>query len=470
MTSLTLNAWFSACAARDYDTVNKCVQIFARSKDAYHETALMKAVRARDLELVKLLAPHETGITNDKGYTALIIAAINDQPLFCEALYYFEANDALPDGRTALMMAATVNANRAVAYLAPLQARRRDENGLTALMFAAVHSSPKTVQILLAYERGLVCGVNKTALILAAEHYRRDIICQLYPYEHGVVPDAEAIALKPYKDLVERLKGCFANALDQRIGEEPSHISPPESLKTIARALHDLSHDPGNKENDLSSEPERKPESRRSSYQAPTDAAKVLSPRDSRQSQSSSSLEAVQPRRHSSTSRMKPICSVISQDEPLDADSLQAVRESIIVTTEKTNVSQTQTRSLEILLEEKTRNEERLLKLNKEAGLVIEGLQARVRALQDAGTDVNTTGDRKQGRALTYITAQVTSLKSDLASLVEIMRRDAEEGANTDVRLVFLLPCQHLVRDYRKNSASCPQCGEAVKSAYDVLL
>lgn len=468
MTSLTLNAWFSACAARDYDTVNKCVQIFARSKDAYHETALMKAVRARDLELVKLLAPHETGIVNDKGYTALIIAAISDQPLFCEALYYFEANNSLPDGRTALMMAATVNANRAVAYLAPLQARRRDENGLTALMFAAVHSSPKTVQILLTYERGLVCGVNKTALILAAEHYRRDIICQLYPYEHGVVPEAEAIALKPYKDLVERLKGCFANALDQRMGEESSHISPPESLKTIARALHDLSRDPGIKENDYPSDQEHKPESRRLSCQAPADAAKVLSPRDSRQSQSSSSLEVVQPRRHSSTSRLKPICSVISQDEPLDADSLQAVRESVTITTEKP--SHSQTRSLEMLLEEKTRNEERLLKLNKEADLVIEGLQARVRALQGVESDASTATERRQGKALTYITAQVTSLKSDLASLVEIMRQGTGEEASPDVRLVFLLPCQHLARDYRKSSASCPQCGEAVKSAYDVLL
>ncbi|EFO64866.1 Protein 21.1 [Giardia lamblia P15] len=195
----SLEDWFSATINQGYANINEWVDAMARSVDKNRETALMKAVRAQDSQMVKILAKHEAGETNDKGYTALIIAAINNLGSLCAILAPLESNVTLSGGRTALMMAASVSACSSIKALIPIQYGRRDDNGMTALMYAVTYGNIDAASALVDREKRILSSDNKSALIIAAEHYRKDMIQLLYPYEHGLLPDAEKIVLAPYK-------------------------------------------------------------------------------------------------------------------------------------------------------------------------------------------------------------------------------------------------------------------------------
>lgn len=194
--------WFSAAISRDYATINEWAGVMARSVDQTKETALMKAVRAQDPQMVHSLAKHEAREVNDRGYTALIIAAINNLGPLCAILAPLESDIVLSGGRTALMMAASVSACSSIEALIAAQHGRRDDNGMTALMYAVIYGNVSAASALVGWEKRILSSENKTALIIAAEHYRKDMIQLLYPHEHGLLPDAENVVLAPYKSII----------------------------------------------------------------------------------------------------------------------------------------------------------------------------------------------------------------------------------------------------------------------------
>lgn len=194
----SLEDWFSAAINHDYLNVNEWISTMAGSADENKETALMKAVRAQDPQMVHILAKHEAGATNDKGYTALIIAAINNLGSLCTILAPLESDVTLFGGRTALMMAASVSACSSIEALIPIQHGRRDDSGMTALMYAVTYGNVDAASALVDYERRILSSENKSALVIAAEHYRKDMVRLLYPHECGLLPDAEQIVLAPY--------------------------------------------------------------------------------------------------------------------------------------------------------------------------------------------------------------------------------------------------------------------------------
>lgn len=209
--SPSLETWFSAATNHDYATINELVGTMARSVDKNKETALMKAVRVQDSQMVGSLVKYEAGEVNDKGHTALMIAAINNFGSLCTILAPCESNIHLSDGRTALMLAASVSACSSIKALIPFQHGRRDANGMTALMYAVIYGNIHAASTLVNYEKCILSSENKSALIIAAEHYRKDMIQLLYPHECGLLPDSENIALAPYKSLIYNMKYTFSH-------------------------------------------------------------------------------------------------------------------------------------------------------------------------------------------------------------------------------------------------------------------
>lgn len=134
----TADDWFNTVKDRNHNAVSKNMKAFQGTKNAQGETALMLAVRSRDIQMVKLLAPLETGIFNNYGETALIIASKID----------------FADGAK---------------HLHPLEGHLHNENGQTALMIAAMNDCSSVIRRLMPETRYDVDSLGRTALALAAE-------------------------------------------------------------------------------------------------------------------------------------------------------------------------------------------------------------------------------------------------------------------------------------------------------------
>ncbi|TNJ27937.1 Ankyrin repeat protein 1 [Giardia muris] len=132
----TQQEWFRAVTDRNYPRVAASIDHFKRSADIDGDTALVKAVRNKDPEMVRLLAPHEAGSVNREGRTALIIAALHNFPEGCHILAPLESRLTLRDGRTALMQAAATGNLACVRELVTFYTHEKDAQGWTALDYA----------------------------------------------------------------------------------------------------------------------------------------------------------------------------------------------------------------------------------------------------------------------------------------------------------------------------------------------
>lgn len=132
----TQQEWFRAVTDRNYPRVAASIEHFKRSADIDGDTALVKAVRNKDPDMVRLLAPHEAGSVNREGRTALIIAALHNFPEGCHILAPLESRLTLRDGRTALMQAAATGNLACVRELVAFYTHEKDAQGWTALDYA----------------------------------------------------------------------------------------------------------------------------------------------------------------------------------------------------------------------------------------------------------------------------------------------------------------------------------------------
>lgn len=145
-------AWFEAIAALDVDAVQHMLPTYARITDDHGETGLMKAVRLRSPVLIKLLAPYETGMINNRGQTALMIAAHFNYAEGCKMLLSGEGDIHLPSKRCCLIVAAVARAEDAVRAILPVHRYTADAMGATALVYAAERGHLGIVRILLEEE------------------------------------------------------------------------------------------------------------------------------------------------------------------------------------------------------------------------------------------------------------------------------------------------------------------------------
>ncbi|ESU36436.1 Serine/threonine protein kinase, partial [Giardia duodenalis] len=146
----------------------KALVALQRGRVAHGETALMQAVTYDNINGIKLLLPHESGMHDRYGATALMKAAYKGYLEAVKLLIKKESGMKDNYNRTALMEAATRNHLEIVIMLIEYEACMRDSSGETALMKAASNGHLEVVELLIEYEAGKNDDSGETALIKAA--------------------------------------------------------------------------------------------------------------------------------------------------------------------------------------------------------------------------------------------------------------------------------------------------------------
>ncbi|TNJ29335.1 Ankyrin repeat protein 1 [Giardia muris] len=191
MTVSTPQSWFNSVQSRDYEAVVAALPTMKLTRTRNEETALMWAAKAGDLELVHLLAPAENSAQNADHYTALMLVALSNPPNqreVCLALAPFEGRNVLPDGRTALMLAAEAGCSEAVEALMTVSRYAFDKKGRTALTLAAENGHQKCVELLTSPVHGGYCYDARMAIVAAAEQNHMSIAQYLAEYITGHQP------------------------------------------------------------------------------------------------------------------------------------------------------------------------------------------------------------------------------------------------------------------------------------------
>lgn len=172
--AMTEAEWFRAIMDRNYLRVKASVNDFKGSRDIDGDTGLIKAVRGNDIEMIRILAPHENRSVNRDGRTALIIAAMHEYPEACSILAPYEKMVTLPDKRTALMQAAATGSVSCVRALTDHFFQEIDAQGWTALDYAVTRGHYDCVRILCETQKPTLENIDRC--IAMAETSKKDKI------------------------------------------------------------------------------------------------------------------------------------------------------------------------------------------------------------------------------------------------------------------------------------------------------
>lgn len=88
--------WFAAVRAQDADSILRSVHKHLGARNNLGDTALITAVRARDVQIASLLLPFEHSLLDSRGYPALGIAIELDAPELVCLLAPLEENTPYP--------------------------------------------------------------------------------------------------------------------------------------------------------------------------------------------------------------------------------------------------------------------------------------------------------------------------------------------------------------------------------------
>lgn len=184
-----------AACLQNYDAISILAPLEAGIRGTGRQTALMHlSSLGCSSQILKLLASAEARLTDDKGWTALMFAALWGHIDAVSYLAEFEAGIQDQDGMTALMYAASKKRIDVVDYLlnnhAEKEACKRNNLGRTALMIAAIlrdHESSMIVQKLVAKEAKLQDQDGMTALMLACLRGNSAALAILAKREVGIL-------------------------------------------------------------------------------------------------------------------------------------------------------------------------------------------------------------------------------------------------------------------------------------------
>lgn len=226
--------WFQAIGAHNCPAVRANIATYQKSVDERGETGLMRAVRAKDVEMVHLLASFEHSIRNSNGYTALMIAASINSADICQKLAPYEMNIGTEDNRSALMIAAMEGSVDAIISLLPYQKCRADVDGRTAMMHAVLNRRFDAVKQLSLRETGYTDLSGKTAYVLALELDFQEIANFLAPMEGTFLPGGRRSL-----GSMERQSVVFSNLTNTTLR---SSLSPQPSVQRSSQAHTSITH------------------------------------------------------------------------------------------------------------------------------------------------------------------------------------------------------------------------------------
>lgn len=148
MGNLTVKDWFDAVDSADVLKINVMFGKYACSRDSNGDTALIRAVRADNEALVKLLLVKEGEMVNKNGIGALLLAAQLDRVRIAVLLMKVMPDQTTPDGMNALMVAAANSSINTARVILPHFTNVPDDNGLFAVNHAVSSGSLEMVKLI----------------------------------------------------------------------------------------------------------------------------------------------------------------------------------------------------------------------------------------------------------------------------------------------------------------------------------
>lgn len=148
MGNLTVKDWFNAVDDADILKINVMFGKYACSRDSNGDTALLRAVRANNEALVKLLLAKEGEMVNKNGIGALLLAAQLDHARIAVLLMKVMPDQTTPDGMNALMVAAANSSIVTARAILPYFTNVPDDNGLFAVNHAVSSGSLEMVKLI----------------------------------------------------------------------------------------------------------------------------------------------------------------------------------------------------------------------------------------------------------------------------------------------------------------------------------
>ncbi|ESU35977.1 Ankyrin repeat protein [Giardia duodenalis] len=161
-------SWFQAAATGNLEVIQALKEQCSGLRNEDGETALMLAVRNNAMNVVEVLLNNEAKLTNEDGYTALLIAAEENNSFACSILLAAERDICLNDNSDALILATEAGAMDAICILAPGWPVRRTTEGIAAIDIASNESNLKAVNLLLQGQ-DLTCEDVERAMLHANE-------------------------------------------------------------------------------------------------------------------------------------------------------------------------------------------------------------------------------------------------------------------------------------------------------------
>lgn len=148
-------------------------------------TELMQAADEDNIVAVWCLIPHQGGLRDEEGFTALMYSVQAGHYEVARILYELEGRVRNTNGETALMLAAASGFTRIANMLMIKEAGERDNQGRTALMRAAIYNHGDVIRLLLQKEGGIQDSRGETALMFAAKANNPDAVRLLLDKEGG---------------------------------------------------------------------------------------------------------------------------------------------------------------------------------------------------------------------------------------------------------------------------------------------
>lgn len=140
-----------------------------------NDTALIRAVREGQLDVVKNLVAKEAGLRNGNGETALMVAAVTNQPEMCRLLIPHERSIRSTKQRDAFILAAKHGNYEALEAMTRDFQLRRDIHSLNALDYAVLSGGMDLVTLILNTQRTHQSDLSH-AIIVGERHGRKDLV------------------------------------------------------------------------------------------------------------------------------------------------------------------------------------------------------------------------------------------------------------------------------------------------------
>ena len=231
--------WFGAVKTRNYDKVIENVKEYHRSVDEEGNTGLMIALQKNDQYMMEILAPHEYGISNPEGLTALVQAMRTYNIDAVRTLAKYESRFKTADGMAPIHIAVQMENSSLISILLPYSAAELNLYNQNALEYAAANGKANAAFCLLSDPNIYGPEDVKSAALTANNSGYPDMARKLYNWLDSY-NCAMSINGKSMTSTSTRLSNSLQASMTStgRVGLEESARDVPRSLTSSSRNMY----------------------------------------------------------------------------------------------------------------------------------------------------------------------------------------------------------------------------------------